>query len=418
MSAPIRVAMLARVVYPLHGFGGIERHVYHLTTHLARLGVDITLYVQASDDSDGLADLRTHMRVETLRYDYTSPYLRPNSILGRQINYPRYTLAQGALVARQVVAGAYDIVHTQGLCAYGYAQARAADPRLRSVPFFANPHGLEEYRTPDWRKRLAYIPFRALYSHGHRQADYVIATDACTAPDLPLYLGVDATKVVVIPSAIDTGENLAPVTPARTHAMRTRYAPHDEIVMLSVSRLERNKGYHLYAEAVAHAAKSGLLPPSWRWILVGSGKERQALEAQVHDLGIAAHVTFAGRVEDDDLQNLYAAADFFVHPTLYEGSSLVTLEAMIHQRPVLATDAGGIPDKVFTGVNGILVTPGSVSSLYDGLRDILAARPHWPEWGAASATIVRTTFDWSVVARHNLAIYRHALATQPSGSLP
>ena len=135
MSAPIRVAMLARVVYPLHGYGGIERHVYHLTTHLARLGVDITLYVQQSDDIAGLAHLRTQMRVETMRYDYTSPFLRPNSILGRQLNYPRYTRAQGALVGQRVASGAYDIVHTQGLCAYGYAVARAADARLRAVPF-------------------------------------------------------------------------------------------------------------------------------------------------------------------------------------------------------------------------------------------------------------------------------------------
>ena len=409
MSAPIRVAMLARVVYPLHGYGGIERHVYHLTTHLARLGVDITLYVQQSDDAAGLAHLRTQMRVETMRYDYTSPFLRPNSILGRQLNYPRYTRAQGALVGQRVAAGAYDIVHTQGLCAYGYAVARAADARLRAVPFFANPHGLEEYRTPDWRKRLAYIPFRAMYSHGHRQADYTIATDACTAPDLPIYLGVDAAKVVVIPSAIDSSENLTPVTPTQTHAMRTRFAPNDDMVMLSVSRLERNKGYHLYAEALAWAARAGLLPERWRWILVGSGKERSALEAQVQHLGIAAHVTFAGRVGDDDLQNLYAAADMFVHPTLYEGSSLVTLEAMIHRLPVLATAAGGIPDKVFTGVNGILVSPGSAIALYDGLREMLTARHRWPEWGAAGAAIVVQTFDWPVVARQNLAVYIQAL---------
>ena len=222
-------------------------------------------------------------------------------------------------------------------------------------------------------------------------------------------MGVDAAKVVVIPSAIDSSENLAPVTPTQTHAMRTRYAPHDDMVMLSVSRLERNKGYHLYAEALARAARAGLLPERWRWILVGSGKERSALEAQVQQLGIAAHVTFAGRVGDDDLQNLYAAANMFVHPTLYEGSSLVTLEAMIHRLPVLATAAGGIPDKVFTGVNGILVSPGSAIALYDGLREMLTARQRWPEWGAAGAAIVVQTFDWPVVARQNLAVYTQAL---------
>ncbi|NBU63958.1 MAG: glycosyltransferase family 1 protein, partial [Chloroflexia bacterium] len=188
MTPPLRVAMLARVVWPLHGYGGIERHVYHLTTYLAKLGAAVTLYVQTPPDPSQLAQLTAHMQVRTLRYDYTSPYLRPNSILGRQINYPRYTMALGHQVATAVRASEFDIVHSQGLCAFGYGWLRRNDPQLHAVPFFANPHGLEEYRTPDWRKWLAYVPFRWMYSTGHRLADYTIATDACTAPDLPHYL--------------------------------------------------------------------------------------------------------------------------------------------------------------------------------------------------------------------------------------
>ncbi len=53
-----------------------------------------------------------------------------------------------------------------------------------------------------------------------------------------------------------------------------------------------------------------------------------------------------GRAEDSDLHAWYEAATLFVHPTLYEGSSLVTLEAMAHRRAVVATSAGGLPDKV------------------------------------------------------------------------
>lgn len=406
---PLRVAMLARAVWPLHGYGGIERHIYHLTTHLAQRGLDVTLFVQESADVAGLAMLRTQMRVELARYDYTSPYLRPNSILGRQINYPRYTLAQGAEVVRRVRNGEFDIVHSQGLCAFGYGWHRRLQPDIAHVPFFANPHGLEEYRTQDWRKWLAYAPFRWMYTKGHQLADYVIATDACTAPDLPKYLAVDPPKVVVIPSAIDIRENLAPIRPERIAQMRQQFAPNAELMILSVSRLERNKGYHLLAHALHRAMHQQLLPPTWRWVLVGDGKERHALAAQVADLGIEQHVTFAGRVGDDDLQNLYAAADFFVHPTLYEGSSLVTLEAMIHQRPVLATAAGGIPDKIFNNVNGILVTPGSITALFDGLSQMLVARPHWARWGEAGAAIVRQQFDWSVVAKQTHDAYSAAL---------
>ncbi len=72
---------------------------------------------------------------------------------------------------------------------------------------------------------------------------------------------------------------------------------------------------------------------------------------------------WAGRVADRDLHAWYEAADLFVHPTLYEGSSLVTLEAMAHRRPVVATRAGGLPDKVMPGLTGWLVPPGESAPL-------------------------------------------------------
>ena len=418
----LRVAMLARVVFPLHGFGGIERHVFHLVTHLARLGVEVTLFVQRVDDGRWTVnggrwtarDDATVYRLPStvlLRYDYTSPLLRPNSILGRQINYPIYTWELGRLAAQAVRQGRFDLVHSQGLCAAGYGAIRSRDPLLRRVPFVANPHGMEEFRTLDWRKWLAYGPFRALYAYGHRVADRAIATDTCTKDDLPRYLGVDPARVVVIPSAIDVEECLAWVRPELRIAMRQRFRLADaDPALLSVSRLERNKGYHIMLAALARLAPE--LPPRWRWLLVGDGKERATLEQQAHAAGLAEHVTFVGRLSDSELHSLYEEVDLVVHPTLYEGSSLVTLEGMIHRRPMVASAAGGIPDKVFSGRNGFLVRPGDVDDLAAKLRLALAQRQQWPAWGIESERIVREQFDWPVVARQTLALYRELLYTE------
>jgi len=419
ISQPLRVAMLARVVFPLHGFGGIERHVFHLVTHLARLGVRVTLYVQpaTTDDRRLTTDELEHemqvvggqLSVAYLRYDYTSPYLRPNSILGRQINYPWYTWQLGRLAATAARRGEIDIVHAQGLCAAGYGWIRRRDPLLMRLPFIANPHGLEEYRTQDIRKWLAYAPFRALYSFGARAADRAIATDACTKDDLPRYLGVSPQRVVVIPSAIDVDECVAWTSDTQRAAMRARFQlDQADLVLLSVSRLERNKGYHILAEALARLRDR--LPPRWRWLLVGQGKERQALEQQVRVLGIAEHVAFVGNLSDPELHSLYEEIDMVVHPTLYEGSSLVTLEAMIHRKPIVASAAGGIPDKVFDDRNGYLVEPGNVEDLVLKINNALQARERWPAWGEESVRIVRTTFDWPVVARRTLAEYERMYA--------
>src|SRR5512145_152076 len=74
-----------------------------------------------------------------LRYDYTSPYLRPNAILGRQLNYPWYAWRLGLCAAAAARRGDYDVVHAQGLCALGYGWIRQRDPLLRRLPFIANP---------------------------------------------------------------------------------------------------------------------------------------------------------------------------------------------------------------------------------------------------------------------------------------
>ena len=98
------------------------------------------------------------------------------------------------------------------------------------------------------------------------------------------------------------------------------------------------------------------------------------LEMLAEELGLQTRVRFLGRVSDHEMHAWYELSTLFVHPTLYEGSSLVTLEAMAHRRAVVASAAGGIPDKVGPGVNGWLVAPGDPSALAAAISGASAIR--------------------------------------------
>jgi glycogen synthase len=168
----------------------------------------------------------------------------------------------------------------------------------------------------------------------------------------------------------------------------------------------------------ALAEVRGALGPRWRWLLVGNGKEEAALRARVAAHGLNEHVVFVGKLDDRELHSLYEQIDLFVHPTLYEGSSLVTLEAMVHQRPVVATATGGIPDKVFNGHNGILVPPGDTGALAAAIKSAIEQRALWPHWGIAGRRIVETTFAWPIVARRTLQEYETLLGRPTTNHQP
>jgi glycosyltransferase involved in cell wall biosynthesis len=123
---------------------------------------------------------------------------------------------------------------------------------------------------------------------------------------------------------------------------------------------------------------------------------------------------FVGRAADADLHAWYEAASLFVHPTRYEGSSLVTLEAMAHRRPIVATRAGGLPDKVRPGENGWLVEPNDVDGLARAIDEAATERAWFPAMGARSRQIVEQEFSWAVLVDRQIAVYEELLSARPT----
>lgn len=404
-NARLAVAVIARAVMPLHGIGGLERSVHDLVRHLAARNVDVTLIVppptQPVENPFDAARVRVH-HVPYRTFPFANR--RGTTILDRATAYPLYGRRAGRVALELARAGEIDLIHGFGASLLG----AATGPRL--VPLVLNPQGLEEFGAttdrPPRLKHLGYAPLRRAVRRTAAAADRIIATDRALEPVLERHLHPRAGQIVVIPNGIDLATIDAIAVDG--HAMRRRHGvADDEMVLLSVGRLEFNKGFDVLAQALGRAAQAFGTRP-WRWAIVGSGPYRTAIEAAVRDAGIGARVLFAGRASDDDLHAWYDAASFFVHPTRYEGSSLVTLEAMAHRRAVVATRAGGLPDKVRPGVNGWLVEPGDAAPLAAALIDA-ASSSRLAEMGDASRAIVAREFDWPVIADQHISMYRKLL---------
>jgi glycogen(starch) synthase len=121
-----------------------------------------------------------------------------------------------------------------------------------------------------------------------------------------------------------------------------------------------------------------------------------------------------GRATTEDLHGWYEAATLFVHPTLYEGSSIVTLEAMAHRRAVVASRAGGLPDKVIPGVTGWLVPPGNEETLAATIGKALTDAGRLQTMGLAGRALVDKEFSWRAATDRLLSVYGELLADRNS----
>ena len=416
MSRALRVAVVARAVMPMHGVGGLERSVRDLVRHLAVRGVEIHLITPPAtappiaDDPLALPSVTRH----AVPYrTFPGANRRGTTVIDRSTAYPAFGRRAGAFALALAREGLVDVVHGYGAAVLGYAAASD-----RPVPFVLNPQGLEEFGATGSLsplKRLGYAPLRAAVRTCARAADAIIATDASLQPAVERHLSPRPGQVRLIPNGIDVAEALRLADSAAGAAVRRAHGigPGDTL-LVSAGRLEFNKGFDALASALGEARRrtDAWTRKPWRWVLAGAGPYRAAIASAIDRAGIGAHVILAGRVSDGDLHAWYEAATLFVHPTRYEGSSLVTLEAMAHGNAVVATRAGGLPDKVRPGVNGWLVPPDDPRALAQAIGDALSSHARLDQFGARSRGIVAADFAWPVIADRHLALYDELVAAR------
>ena len=314
MTRPLRVAVVARAVYPLHGLGGLERSVYDLVRHLAARGIQITLITRPAESAtkpdrkwpDGVAVRFVPYRTFPLAGR------RGTTILDRDTAYPLFGERAGRVAWDLATSGAVDLVHGFGASVLGFARRRGR----ATVPLVLNPQGLEEFGGSDPSraklKRAAYLPLRRAVLACARAADCVIATDRSLEPIVRAHLELDAERVCVIPNALDLPELDALATEADGVSMRAREKiPAADTVLLSVGRLEQNKGFHVLVAALAalrdHAGR--IAEGRWRWVVVGDGPFRGALETAISSAGVRDRVVLTGRLPDRELHAWYEAAE-------------------------------------------------------------------------------------------------------------
>jgi phosphatidylinositol alpha-1,6-mannosyltransferase len=312
--------------------------------------------------------------VQRFRVERTSvPVLLPNPVLVRQID-------------RRADASGAGIVMLDPALPLGLV-----GPRLRE-PYGLVLHGAEVTvpgRLPASRSLLASVlrGARLIVSAGEYPADE--ARRAARRAALP---------IVVVPPGVDI-TRFRPLGHDERDATRRRHGlPLGSVVVLGASRLVPRKGFDVLIEAIARLHHDR---PDLVLAIAGAGRDRDRLERIAGRTGV--NVRFLGRVTDDELAPLYAAADVFAAPCRnrwagleQEGFGIVFVEAAAAGVPAVAGASGGTDDAVIDGETGFVVRrpsdPAAVAASVARLVDDVDLRRRMGE-AARARTVAEFAYD-------------------------
>lgn len=307
-------------------------------------------------------------------------WLRPESLA----MYARFLFRSLALALFR----RFDAIHAfralpEGLVAWLVA-------RLTRRPVVVYAHG-EELTT--WGRGHKYRAMRFVLRH----ADRVIANSEHTRDTL-LGMGVDAARIAVIYPGVDVSA-FRPGLDA-TGLRESLGIGADEVLVFSVGRLSRRKGFDHAIRAVAALRGEGL---PVQYVIAGIGEDAAYLDGLIAQHGAARFIHRIGAVSEADLPRWMNACDIFAMPNREiegdnEGFGMVFIEAAACGKPSLAGVAGGTGAAVLDEVTGLRVDGADPGAVTAGLRRLVLDAGLRARLGQAGCARVQQDFSWEAVA--------------------
>lgn len=295
--------------------------------------------------------------------------------------------------------GDFDVVHDNQTLADGVlVLERAGLPVVATIHHpISFDRRVDLAAAPSWRRRLTlrrWYGFLRMQGRVARRIGTVLSPSESSARDIVTDFGVDRSRIRVVPLGVDDvfRPPAEPRVPGRIVAMASADTPMKGIATLleAFAKLRTERDVEL--------------------LLVSKPKPGGETERIVDRLGIADWVRFVHGISDEELAATVGSAEVACVPSLYEGFSLPTVEAMACGTPLVVSRAGAIPEVV--GPDGLcadLVAPGDVGELVHALDALLDDPERRERMGRAGRERALAEFSWRAVAEATVTAYQHAI---------
>ena len=352
--------------YPPH-IGGMEFYVQGLSEELAARGHDVTVFTSSNKafPSVGKVNGVKICSLKTMTKVYNVPIVP-------------------SLFLKLLDEEKPDVIHVHQYPIF-FSDVSAAVCRLRNIPLLLHVHVVSEAKSA-----LSGIVSGMYYStlglRTLQTADTVVVPSLAYKSKL-LKMRVKPDKIQVILCGIDTKKFH---TKNDDEAFKTRYHCQGSKVILSVGRLNYQKGFQYLIEAMPAVLQQ---IPNVKLIIIGEGEQFAYLKQLSKSLGLSESVIFTGAIDSTEIPTAYSAADVFVLPSLFECLPLVIIEAQAAGKPVIGTRVGGTPEGIVEGETGFLVEPGDPKPLGAAIIRVLSDERFARKMGEKGKEFVEARFS-------------------------
>ena len=230
----------------------------------------------------------------------------------------------------------------------------------------------------------------------YRQVDCFIAASEAIRQML-VADGVTADRTVTVHEGIDV-EHVVALPAVNVH--EAFWLPHHAPVVGNVAALVPHKGQRHLVGAARLVVRE---VPDARFIILGEGELREPLERQIREYHLEKHVLLPGF--RTDVLGCLKGFDLFVMSSVTEGLGTSLLDAMACSRAIVATRAGGIPEVVEDGENGLLVRPRDDVAMAQAIVRLLLDENLRRKMGSAGFERVRSRFTVERMVAETAAVY-------------
>jgi len=265
--------------------------------------------------------------------------------------------------------------------------------RICGVPrIIFTAHGWPFNENRSWLSRVVFMFFARVTIHLSHHT--IVVSDALAHDIDPSHR---IKKISTIHNGIESRETLT--QHEARNALVSSYRD-GEFWVGTIAELHPVKGLSVAIEAFQKYVQ---MYPNSRYVIIGEGDEREALEKKIKSLGLENKVLLTGF--RSNASTYLCAFDVFVLPSLSEGLSYAILEAGSANLPVIASSVGGIPEIVEDGVSGILVAPNNIDALTHGLERLSIDRAYRESVARALKSRVEKFFSLKEMFEKTTALY-------------